>query len=68
MYTALCSFSSGQMDGVPKDILKDYPTLKAFRNMVASVPEIKAHYAHHTEGTRLFFRPDADIAAATASH
>ena len=47
------------MAGIPKDLLKDYPVLKAYRNHIASVPAVQARYAHHAEGFLVAFQPDA---------
>lgn len=46
--------------GVPTDLLKDYPTLKAFRNHIASVPEVAAFYAKEKDDIRTTgFKADA---------
>ena len=47
------------MAGVPKDLLNEYPALKAFRNRIASEPAIKAYYAKVTDASRDAFKADA---------
>ncbi|KAG2433056.1 hypothetical protein HYH02_012760 [Chlamydomonas schloesseri] len=60
--TLFVSFSTmicGQLDGMPKDLLKDYPALQAFRNKIAAEPGVKAYYDKHSDGFRAAFKPDA---------
>lgn len=38
--------------GIPSDILDSYPSLKAFRNSVATIPEIQQYYAAATDDVR----------------
>ena len=45
--------------GVPKDLLKDYPDLKAYRNSVAALDAVAAFYAKETDDIRAGFKPDA---------
>lgn len=61
LFATLSVLSSGWMDGVPKDLLDSYPTLKAFRNKVASHPKVKAFYElkENDDEIRKAFRPDA---------
>eukprot|EP00877_Chromochloris_zofingiensis_P003746 jgi/Chrzof1/13372/Cz07g30170.t1 len=49
--------SSGIMDGVPKDILKDYPKVAAFRQKIANLDKVKAYYAKVTDDSREGFKP-----------
>ncbi|EFJ52620.1 hypothetical protein VOLCADRAFT_85785 [Volvox carteri f. nagariensis] len=58
IYGNLCNLVSGFLPGVPKDLLDEYPVLKAFRNKIASIPAIKEHYEKHGEGYRAAFKPD----------
>ncbi|EFJ52621.1 hypothetical protein VOLCADRAFT_102603 [Volvox carteri f. nagariensis] len=59
IFATLSNLVSGFMDGVPKDLLDEYPVLKAFRNKIASIPAVKEHYEKHGEGYRAAFKPDA---------
>ncbi|KAG2435961.1 hypothetical protein HXX76_007155 [Chlamydomonas incerta] len=59
LFVSFSTMTSGQYDGIPKDLLKDYPTLKAFRNKIASEPGVKAYYDRNSEGFRAAFKPDA---------
>jgi glutathione S-transferase len=46
--------------GVPSDLLASYPSLKAFRNAIASLPEVAAFYAKQDDDIRVKgFRADA---------
>jgi glutathione S-transferase len=49
----------GQLDGIPKDLFKNYPALKAFRSRIATEPGVKAFYDKNSEGFRAAFKPDA---------
>ncbi|GLI67534.1 hypothetical protein VaNZ11_011748 [Volvox africanus] len=59
VFVNLCSLSSGILPGVPTDLLKDYPVLKAYRNRIACIPAIKEFYEKRGEGFRAAFKPDA---------
>ncbi|GIL57376.1 hypothetical protein Vafri_12627, partial [Volvox africanus] len=59
VFVNLCNLVSGFLDGVPKDLLKDYPVLKAYRNRIACIPAIKEFYEKRGEGFRAAFKPDA---------
>ncbi|KAG2433101.1 hypothetical protein HYH02_012804 [Chlamydomonas schloesseri] len=59
VFVTLTNLTSGMFEGIPKDLLKDYPALKAFRNRVAALPAIKAYYDKDGEGLRAAFKPDA---------
>uniref|UniRef100_A0A383VC85 Glutathione S-transferase n=1 Tax=Tetradesmus obliquus TaxID=3088 RepID=A0A383VC85_TETOB len=45
VFCNLSTLKSGWLDGIPKDVLNDYPVLKDFRNSVAAVPAVAAFYA-----------------------
>jgi hypothetical protein len=47
------------LPGVPKDLLKDYSDLKAYRNSVATLDAVAAFYAKETDDIRAGFKPDA---------
>lgn len=50
---AAACYTAGLLSpGIPQDILESYPSLKAFRNAVATVPEIAAYYAKATDDVR----------------
>lgn len=56
----LSNLVSGFFDGVPKDALTQFPGLKAYRNRVASLPDVAAYYEDRAEGTYYAaFKPDA---------
>jgi hypothetical protein len=38
--------------GLPADILDGFPALKSFRNDIASLPAVSAHYAKAQDDTR----------------
>lgn len=38
--------------GVPTDVVESFPALKSFRNDIASLPEVSAHYAKAQDETR----------------
>jgi hypothetical protein len=38
--------------GLPSDILNGFPALKSFRNDIASLPAVSAHYAKAQDDTR----------------
>jgi glutathione S-transferase len=38
--------------GIPADLLDSFPSLKAFRNSIATIPEIKEYYAAATDDVR----------------
>ena len=60
LFTTLSTLRSGWLDGLPTDLLDAFPTVKAFRNRVAAVPEIKAFYDAATDDIRVKgFRADA---------
>lgn len=60
VFCSLSTLQSGWLDGVPTDLLKDYPALKAFRNAIANVPEVAAFYAKETDDIRTKgFKADA---------
>ncbi|GLC60989.1 hypothetical protein PLESTB_001703300 [Pleodorina starrii] len=59
IFSALSSVVSGMYDGVPANLLEQYPALKAFRNKVANEPGVKAFYEKNGEGLRASFKPDA---------
>jgi hypothetical protein len=44
VFCSLSTLQSGWLDGVPTDLLSSYPALKAFRNAIASLPEVAAFY------------------------
>lgn len=51
----LCLMQSGFLDGVPTNLLDDYPVLKEYRNRIASLDFVKERYAE-TEHTP--YKPD----------
>ncbi|GIM13523.1 hypothetical protein Vretimale_16620 [Volvox reticuliferus] len=59
VFVSLSSLISGILPGVPRDLLEDYPVLKAYRNRIASIPAIKEFYEKRGEGFRAAFKPDA---------
>ncbi|GIL89725.1 hypothetical protein Vretifemale_17499, partial [Volvox reticuliferus] len=59
VFVGLSNIICGFMDGVPRDLLEDYPVLKAYRNRIASIPAIKEFYEKRGEGFRAAFKPDA---------
>jgi glutathione S-transferase len=47
------------LTGLPTTILDPFPALKAFRNDIASLPAVAAHYAKAEDDTRKNgYRPD----------
>jgi glutathione S-transferase len=52
IFTVLAGFKSGWLDGIPKDILNDYPACKEFRNKIANLPEVAAYYKTHDDDVR----------------
>jgi len=58
LFCMLSTLQSGWLDGVPKDLLKDYPDLKAYRNSVAALDAVAAFYAKETDDIRAGFKPD----------
>ncbi|KXZ41057.1 hypothetical protein GPECTOR_881g129 [Gonium pectorale] len=59
LFVGLSNMSGGLYDGVPKNLLDEYPALKAFRNKIANEPAVKAHYEKHGDVLRASFKPDA---------
>lgn len=60
VFCSLSTLQSGWLDGVPSDLLASYPSLKAFRNAIASLPEVAAFYAKQDDDIRVKgFRADA---------
>eukprot|EP00877_Chromochloris_zofingiensis_P003747 jgi/Chrzof1/13373/Cz07g30180.t1 len=57
IFVLASQLSSGIMDGVPKDILKDYPKVQAFRQKIANLDKVKAFYAEATDDMRQAFKP-----------
>lgn len=46
--------------GLPTDLLTRWPALKAFRNSIATIPEVTAYYFNATDEPRkIGYRPDA---------
>jgi hypothetical protein len=43
-----------------KDVLEEYPTIKAYRNLVASLEPVAAFYAKETDEMRAAFRADTE--------
>ncbi len=57
VYKNLSGLVGSAMDGVPNNLLDDYPTLKALHNAVAeSVPAIKKRY-EKAEGILTSYKP-----------
>jgi glutathione S-transferase len=52
VFSVLAGFKSGWLEGMPKDILKDYPACKEFRNKIASLPEVAAYYETQDDEVR----------------
>ncbi|GLC41833.1 hypothetical protein PLESTB_001693600 [Pleodorina starrii] len=59
IFAGLSNLVSGFLDGVPTNMMDQYPVLKAFRNKIASLPAIKAYYEKRGEGYRAAFKPDS---------
>lgn len=52
IFNNLSMMRSGLMAGLPADILDGFPALKSFRNDIASLPAVSAHYAKAQDDTR----------------
>jgi glutathione S-transferase len=52
IFSVLSAFKSGWLQGIPTDILKDYPACKEFRNKIASLPEVAAYYKTQDDEAR----------------
>ncbi|KXZ46904.1 hypothetical protein GPECTOR_39g398 [Gonium pectorale] len=59
VYVYLCNLTCGFLDGVPSNLLDEYPVLKEYRNKIASLPGIKEFYEKRGEGLRAAFKPDS---------
>ncbi len=47
---ALRQLQSGRLDGIPANILEDYPLLAAYYDRMMQVPAVKAHYLRTDPG------------------
>eukprot|EP00877_Chromochloris_zofingiensis_P003745 jgi/Chrzof1/13371/Cz07g30160.t1 len=56
LFVQLSTFISGFMDGVPKDLYKDYPKIEAYRKKIANHDKVKAFYAKETDDIRQAFK------------
>ncbi|KAF5829953.1 hypothetical protein DUNSADRAFT_15272 [Dunaliella salina] len=59
IFKNLSGIVGGSMDGVPTNLLDNYPKLKAFHDRVAQLPPIAKYYEKVTEGPRLAYKPFA---------
>lgn len=58
LFVLLSYLRSGILDGVPATLADEYPSLKRFRNRVASLEPIKQFYTVNTDGTRAYYKAD----------
>eukprot|EP00775_Hariotina_reticulata_P004727 gene4727-4977_t len=60
IFHQLSFLQSGLLTGLPTDLLTRWPALKAFRNGIATLPEVTAYYFNATDEPRkIGYRPDA---------
>eukprot|EP00878_Enallax_costatus_P005282 GHUV01005549.1.p1 GENE.GHUV01005549.1~~GHUV01005549.1.p1 ORF type:complete len:191 (+),score=79.24 GHUV01005549.1:349-921(+) len=62
VFGSMSLFQSGWMKGMPTNILSSYPAIKAFRNMIANMPEIKEYYSSQADDPirKTGFMPDSE--------
>eukprot|EP00755_Sulcionema_specki_P038668 Sspe_Gene.23826::Locus_9327_Transcript_1_1_Confidence_1.000_Length_1147::g.23826::m.23826/K04097/HPGDS; prostaglandin-H2 D-isomerase / glutathione transferase len=64
LFSMMSTFRSGNLDGIPKTFLHDFPNIMRHRNTVAMIPTIRCLYKRAT-GIRAFYRPDGEEGDAT---
>jgi glutathione S-transferase len=52
LWSNLCLLSSGWLDGLPTDVLDEFPVITKYRKLVGTHPKIKSFYADQTQGFR----------------
>lgn len=52
LWSNLCLLSSGWLDGLPTDVLDEFPVITKYRKLIGSHPKIKSFYSDQTQGFR----------------